>query len=277
MNRPASLSIAIVTYRTPPAMLARALASLERSILEARAAGVLEAVSLFVIDNGTSADDYADVLAGTRDWPPEAGAIEVLHGHGNVGYARANNLVLGRLASDAHLVLNPDVELAPDALRQGLAALAAHREVGLVAPAVFDSQGGRQYLCKRYPSAWVLFLRGFAPRALQRRFEAQLARYEMRDAIGDAFMTGVPLASGCFMLVRTALFEKLGGFDERFFLYFEDYDLSVRLAREASIAYAPDVRIVHHGGEASRKGLRHVAWFTRSAWRFFSRHGWKLV
>ena len=277
MTAPASLSVAIVTYRTAPAMLARALASLERSILEARAAGVLEAVSLFVIDNGTRAEDYASVVDGTRDWPPEAGTIDMLHGHGNVGYARGNNFVLGRLASDVHLVLNPDVELAPEALREGLAALAAHPQVGLVAPAVFDSQGARQYLCKRYPSAWVLFLRGFAPRALQRRFEAQLARYEMRDAIGEAFMTGVPLASGCFMLVRTALFEKLGGFDERFFLYFEDYDLSVRLAREASIAYAPGVRIVHHGGEASRKGLRHVAWFTRSAWRFFSRHGWKLV
>lgn len=277
MSDAPSLSVAIVTYRTPTAMLARALASLERSILEARAAGVLEAVSLFVIDNGTRAGDLAEVVDATRDWPAEAGALEVVHGHGNVGYARANNRVLGRLHSDAHLVLNPDVELAPDALRKGLEALAAHPEVGLLAPAVFDSRGARQYLCKRYPSAWVLFLRGFAPAALQRRFDAELARYEMRDAIGDAFVTGVPLASGCFMLVRTSLFEKVGGFDERFFLYFEDYDLSLRLGREAAIAYAPDVRIVHHGGEASRKGLRHVAWFTRSAWRFFSRHGWKVV
>jgi GT2 family glycosyltransferase len=99
----------------------------------------------------------------------------------------------------------------------------------------------------------------------------------MRDALGSELVTGVPLASGCFMLVRTALLTRLGGFDPRFFMYFEDYDLSVRIGRESEVAYQPRTRIVHHGGEAARKGWRHVAWFARSAWRFFARHGWKIV
>jgi GT2 family glycosyltransferase len=122
----------------------------------------------------------------------------------------------------------------------------------------------------------VLFLRGFAPRSLPRRFRAALDRYEMRDVVGDRFLDDVPLASGCFMLARTPLLAELGGFDPRFFMYFEDYDLSVRLSRRSRIAYVPEVRIVHAGGEASRKGLRHVRWFVSSAWRFFSRHGWRL-
>jgi GT2 family glycosyltransferase len=79
------------------------------------------------------------------------------------------------------------------------------------------------------------------------------------------------------MVLRTALFRRIGGFDPRFFLYFEDYDLSLRVGREAAVAYVPSVRIVHHGGEAARKGRRHVAWFVRSAWRFFATHGWKLA
>jgi GT2 family glycosyltransferase len=79
------------------------------------------------------------------------------------------------------------------------------------------------------------------------------------------------------MLARTALFVKLGGFDPRFFMYFEDYDLSLRMGREAAVAYVPQARIVHHGGEAARKGWRHVAWFVTSAGRFFARHGWKLA
>ena len=78
------------------------------------------------------------------------------------------------------------------------------------------------------------------------------------------------------MLIRTALFTRLGGFDPRFFMYFEDYDLSLRAGRESTVAYIPAARIVHHGGEASRKGLRHVVWFLRSARQFFAIHGWKL-
>jgi GT2 family glycosyltransferase len=275
MSAPARLSVAMVTYRTPAALLARTLDSLARAIHEARTAGELGDVRLFVIDN-SPADAHAHTLDAVRGWPSQAGTLGVLHGHGNLGYGAANNLVRDRLDSDAHLVLNPDVELAPDALRVALATLAAHPEVGLVAPAVYDERGARQYLCKRYPSAWVLFLRGFAPAALRRRGERAIARYEMRDVIGDAYVSDVPLASGCFMLVRTALFRRLGGFDARFFMYFEDYDLSVRLRREARIAYEPRARIVHHGGDASRKGMRHVAWFTASAARFFARHGWKL-
>jgi GT2 family glycosyltransferase len=194
-----------------------------------------------------------------------------------VGYGRANNLALERLASDVHLVMNPDVEVDAHALVAGLRTLDAHPEVGMLAPDVRGDDGARQFLCKRYPSLAVLFLRGFAPGFLRRRFTGALARYEMRDAIGERYLAGVPLASGCFMLVRTPLLRALGGFDARYFMYFEDYDLSLRIAREATIAYEPAVRIVHHGGEAARKGVRHVGYFVASAWRFFSRHGWKLV
>ena len=96
----------------------------------------------------------------------------------------------------------------------------------------------------------------------------------MRDVIGESFLPGVPLASGCFMLARTHLFIQARGFDPRYFMYFEDYDLSLRIGR---VAYVPQARIVHHGGNASAKGLRHRAWFLASAWRFFSRHGWRIV
>jgi GT2 family glycosyltransferase len=68
--------------------------------------------------------------------------------------------------------------------------------------------------------------------------------------------------------------KRLGGFDPRYFLYFEDFDLSLRTPQHARIAYVPSVRIVHHGGGAARKGLRHVRLFLTSAIRFFDQHGW---
>jgi GT2 family glycosyltransferase len=272
----ASLSVAIVTYRCDARLTARALASLAAASRDAIAQGRLREATLHVIDNGpvTSRAALAEALAS---WDGSAGPLELHEGHGNVGYGRANNLVLPRLASDFHLVMNPDVELEPGALAAALDALQSHPEVGLVAPAVRGDDGATQFLCKRYPSVWVLFLRGFAPARLRQRFDSAVAHYEMRDVIGERFVEGVPLASGCFMLVRTPLFKALGGFDPRFFMYFEDYDLSMRLGREAAIAYVPAARIVHHGGEAARKGWRHVAWFARSGWRFFSRHGWKIA
>ncbi len=267
-------SATVVTYRSDFALLERALTSLAQSVAHARAAGLVSAAALFIVDNGP-AESIEGVREAARAFAP-AGRVEVVQGHGNVGYGRANNLVLARLDSDVHLIMNPDVELAPDALSAGLAALAADPGLGVVAPAVRGADGARQYLCKRYPSVWVLFLRGFAPPAVRRRFATALDAYEMRDLDPERAFAPVPLASGCFMLVRTALFARHRGFDPRFFMYFEDYDLSLRVGREAKVAYVPQARIVHHGGEASRKGVRHIAWFLRSAWRFFATHGWKM-
>ena len=269
-----TLSAAIVTYRPDARLFGRALASLAAAILEARKSGELAEARLVVIDNGPAEAQRA-VVEALAAWPEEAGTYELVAGHGNVGYGRANNLALARVRSEFHLILNPAVELDPSALREALRAAREHPEVGLVAPAVFGDDGERQYLCKRYPSVWVLFLRGFAPSFLRRRFQRSLDHYEMRDAIAERFVPDIPLASGCFMAIRTPLFERLGGFDARYFMYFEDYDLSLRLAPHAALAYAPEARIVHHGGNASAKGLRHVAWFLGSAWRFFSRHGWR--
>lgn len=273
---PVALSVAIVTYRTPTALLEAALRSLAASAEAARAAGLLGALTVHVIDN-TEGDGSPGTRRALTAWPASCGLLELNAGHGNLGYGRGNNLVLERLRSDLHLIMNPDVELAPESLAAALAAMRDHPEVGLLAPDVRGPDGERQYLCKRYPSVWVLFLRGFAPDALRRRHRARIERYEMRDAVGGRFLPGVPLASGCFMLVRTAFFREVGGFDPRYFMYFEDFDLSMRLARRTVLAYVPQVRIVHRGGEVSRKGLRHVAWFVESACRFFTRHGWKLA
>jgi len=272
---PARLSVAVVTYEPDLALLERCLRSLAAAVKVARDRGLASNASLFVVDNDRSTP--ADLPGVAVQAFGDAGPVELIQGHGNVGYGRANNLALPRLDSDLHLVMNPDVELAPDALAAALRVLRSQPDVGLVVPAVRSPDDGPQYLCKRYPSVWVLFLRGFAPAFLRRRFARTLADYEMRDAIGGEPVRGVPLASGCFMLLRTPLLVRLGGFDPRYFMYFEDYDLSLRVGRRASVAYVPSARIVHHGGEASHKGPRHVLWFVTSAFRFFARHGWKLA
>ena len=102
-----------------------------------------------------------------------------------------------------------------------------------------------------------------------------MARYEMQDLIGEQVVWDPPLVSGAFMLFRSEVLRRLGGFDPDFFLYFEDYDLSLRAARLTRLAYVPAVRVVHHGGHAARKGLHHIRLFVSGAARFFNKHGWR--
>lgn len=269
----ASVSATIVAYQTDARILECALRSLACAVQEARAAGLLGTMTLFLVDN-SPAPFRGQAASALAAWPAAAGSASLISGHGNVGYGRANNLVLQRLQSDLHLVMNPDIELEPDVLIEAVRVLDTHPDVRVIAPAVRGTDGTLQYLCKRYPTIWVLFLRSFAPASLRDRFRGAVDTYEMRDLVGEEFLPGVQLASGAFMLLRTAAFIRAGGFDGRYFMYFEDYDLSIRVG---GVAYVPKARIVHHGGHASRKGLRHVAWFVASAWRFFSRHGWRIV
>ena len=188
--------------------------------------------------------------------------------------------MLNGTGGDYQLVLNPDVELASDALVNAIRWLDANPGVVAVAPAVTRPDGAPDFLCKRYPAVLDLLLRGFAPRFVRRLFRKRLERYELRDVIdpaSDKPVRGVPLMSGCCMLVRRKAIDATGGFDPKFFLYFEDYDWSVRLNKIGQTAYLPAFRVVHHGGGAARKGWRHIGWFVRSAFRFYHKHGWRFV
>jgi GT2 family glycosyltransferase len=228
-----------------------------------------------LVDNGPGSG-YRAQLAGLLDSevrPPLRS--QVISGQGNVGFGRGHNLAWRAVEADYHLVLNPDIALAPDAIDKALQYLRANMGVVVLAPEARGRSGERLYLCKRYPSVLDLALRGFAPAALRRSFRARLERYEMRDVLGEQPVKGVPIVSGSFMFCRRPALEALGGFAEEFFLYFEDFDLSLRAGRLGELAWVPSVRIVHYGGEAARKGWRHIWLFARSAITFFNRHGWK--
>ncbi|CAM2141547.1 protein of unknown function [Pararobbsia alpina] len=240
-----------------------------------------ERLRVILIDNGDDLDaDLYRVLT-------ECQQVEViaLRGHGNVGYGAGHNLALPYADGDYHLVLNPDVEVGPDAIERALTFLDKHPAFGLLAPRVRNDSGEVEYLCRQFPSMLTLFVRGFLPQRLRGLFRGRLARYELRDKIGSdgelidpSLETLEPqIVSGCFMFFRTAPLLQVGGFDRRYFLYFEDYDLSLRVREVARIAYVPEVRIVHSGGGAARKGRAHIKMFVASAMRFYARFGWRVL
>jgi GT2 family glycosyltransferase len=277
---PSSLTVSIVTFRPDMALLERCLRQLALAIGTAREDGSVKSVRVALIDNSENPGIAEEVVAlgSTR---LASGGIDVtyLHGHANIGFGTAHNLMLHGTGADYQLVLNPDAELAGDALANAVRWMDAHPQVVAVAPAVTSGTGEPEYLCRRYPAVLDLLLRGFAPRFVRQRFRRRLARYELRDFIlpdAERPVLGVPLLSGCCMLVRRQAIDATGGFDPKFFLYFEDYDWSVRLNRIGPTAYLPSFRVVHHGGGAARKGMRHVYWFARSGARFYRKHGWRF-
>jgi GT2 family glycosyltransferase len=273
---PASLSIAVVTHAPDGRLLARTLASLAEAIACARERGSLGAASLTLVDNGP--EGLAPMLRSLGIAAlARAGGTEfaVISGHGNVGFGRGHNLALAQVSAELHLILNPDVEMDRDALDAVLRFLESHPGVGAVTPAARGTDGTREHLVKAYPSPGVLFVRGFVPRALRGPFRRALDDYELRHLDWDREQSPLTIASGCFLLCRRSALDAVKGFDPGYFLYFEDFDLTLRLSRITTVAYCPQARIVHHGGEASAKGLKHIAWFVASARRFFATHGWR--
>jgi GT2 family glycosyltransferase len=272
------LAVSVVVFHPDLDLLRATLQSLAVSAGQAYSRGLLGRADLWLIDNGSDAPAALDAivsesLAPYADWF----AHHTIRGQGNVGYGSGHDLAISRSTAKWHLVLNPDVVLSPEAVGQGLRFLVSHPGISLLTPHAVDEHGQRQYLCKRYPSALVLALRGFAPASLRRSCRRILDRYEMRELPENQVTKGIPIASGCFMLANGEALRRVGGFSSRYFLYFEDFDLSLRLGRVAPIAYVPQVRIVHTGGEAARKGWAHRRMFIRSAFTFFWRNGWRLV
>jgi GT2 family glycosyltransferase len=279
---PATLTVSIVTYRPDLVLLDRTLRTLAVSLVAAREQELMRAANVVLIDNTGTRASAAAVIRLARDIFHNADVtMNYLHGHANIGYGAAHNLVMHGGNTHYHLVLNPDVELAPDALPIAFRFLGEHAEIGVLVPASRRVDGTREYVCKRYPTVFDLALRGFAPRALRQLFRKRLDHYEMRDLVdrvkGDETISPIPAMSGSFMFVRRKAIEATGGFDPRFFLYFEDFDWSVRLNRVTRTVYVPAVKIVHHGGGAAKKAPRHIGYFVRSAARFFNKHGWKWL
>jgi GT2 family glycosyltransferase len=272
---PLRVSVSMVTFNSSFELLNKTLDGLVRALRYAREQGLAMNMQLLVVDNSLARDYQErarDFVLRRRE--TEFDSVEFWHPGSNIGYGAAHNKALKQAQSDFHIILNPDVELAQDALYKGLGFLAREPEVVIVSPRATDASGKVQYLCKRYPSVFVLTLRAFAPETVKHRFRRLLHDYEIRDAAANGKAADVPLVSGCCMYARTEALRRAGGFSDRFFMYFEDFDLSMRLQTHGRLVYLPSVHIVHHGGYSARKGFRHITMFVHSGWKFFRRHGW---
>jgi GT2 family glycosyltransferase len=200
-------------------------------------------------------------------------AWRVVEAPENPGYGSALNRALREAPGWSYLTLNSDILLGPDALRILADFLHRHPDCGLVGPALTYPDGRPQPSAKRFPSspfalAEVCWLNALFPRnRLVRRFY-----YEDQDLANNPWVDTV---SGAAMFIRGEAFQKVGGFDEGFRMYFEETDLCRRLHDAGyRVAFCPQATAIHwHGASTIQTSVRQVEYYLSYVHYFRKHHG----
>jgi len=265
------VSVVVVSFNTRD-LLRECLATLEE---DAAASGFSH--ETVVVDNA-SRDGSADMVEA------EFPAAKLVRSDVNLGFAGANNRAFA-VARGRHVVLlNSDAFLRPDALALAIARMDAEPEVGLAGGRLVGRDGAWQPSARMFPSLTneLLTLSGLSARYPHSRFFGRPDR-TWADPLEEAEVDWVP---GAFSILRREALERVGAFDERFFLYYEEVDLCRRI-HEAGyhVRYWPEIVVVHVGGESARtvdgaggvseSGAQLTLWRLRSALLYHRKHhGW---
>ena len=253
---------------------------------------------LLLVAYHPSALEVEQLQACLAELPPEVGYAVVVNDHmpgepveqlasgadlflanaDNPGYGRAVNRLVVRLGQLPPYigVLNTDLSWETGTFQHLLGWLQQHPNVNLAVPQILDELGAPQKLCKHHPTVLGMFSRRFLPNGLK---PAWLKRYDRWYVMADKNYQEVfeaPYLSGCCMLMRSEAFCSAGGFDERYFLYLEDADLTRSLARDGRCVHLPVASVVHGWGRGNYRNLRLMAANLTSAWHYFRKWGLAL-
>ena len=191
----------------------------------------------------------------------------------NLGYGKAHNIAIRETAYEQtafHLVMNSDIRVQAEDIDAMHDWMIANPQVGQLMPKVLNPDGSQQYLAKRLPAPLDVFGRRFLPAFLMKH---RNKRYELRDLDLNRPINA-PYLSGCFMMLRTKAVVEAGLFDERFFMYPEDIDLTRRIHRNYLTLYYPAWTIVHDHAQASYKNKHMLRIHIQNMCRYFNKWGW---
>jgi len=193
----------------------------------------------------------------------------------NLGYGKAHNIGIkyGSQIAPYHLVVNPDVTFNDNCIELCLNYLENNKNVGLLIPKTFYPSGRTQIVCNLLPTPFDLILRRFVPGFLNSFFEKNATNYELKSKNLNLPMF-VNNIHGCFLLMPHKVLEKVGLFDEKFFMYLEDTDLSRRISNEFDSIYYPYASIVHSFEKGSYKNRKLLLYHIQSAIYYFTKWGW---
>jgi GT2 family glycosyltransferase len=253
-----SLSIVIVNYNTEK-LLKDCLQSVYAS-----ANGT--SLSIWVVDNRS----HDDSVAMVRSCFPK---VQVIENSCNVGFSKANNLVISRSQSDYILLLNPDTLVIGDAIERMVKFMADNPGVGIAGCKVLNRDGTLQLACRRsIPTPRVAFFRLsglsllFPKSKVMAEYNLTYTNPEQTHEVGAV--------SGAFLMIRKKAVEEIGPLDERFFMYGEELDWCLRAKRAGwAVMYHPAAQIIHYKGESSKHNSRKAAFeFYRAMYLFHRKH-----
>jgi N-acetylglucosaminyl-diphospho-decaprenol L-rhamnosyltransferase len=250
------ISIIIVNYNVK-FFLEQCLCSVRKAIekLDQKNAEV------FVVDNHSS-DGSLEYLEGRFPW------VRFIPNQENLGFAKANNLALGKSIGDYILFLNPDTIMAEDCLKKITGAMDGLSDAGACTIRLVDGRGRYLEESKRgFPSPWFSLCKLSGLTALFPH-SALFARYYLGH-LDPGKINRIDTLPGAFLMLKRSAIEKTGGFDERFFMYGEDIDLSYRIRLAGfNNYYLPISSLIHFKGESTRKDLRQLRYFYSAMIRF---------
>jgi GT2 family glycosyltransferase len=199
--------------------------------------------------------------------------IKYFFNNKNLGFGPGHNLAFKNrsVLSKYHLIINPDIKMDRSTLKVLVNYLEENEDVGIVMPKVLYPSGEIQHLCKLLPTPVDLFVRRFIPLSFLKDYIN--SKYILSD-IPQNLAVQVPLLSGCFLLIRSEIFESIGGFDERFPLYMEDFDLVRRVGEISKVIYYPLAKVTHGYQRGSYKRFKLLVLHIYSACKYFNKWGW---
>lgn len=203
------------------------------------------AYQIYICDN-CSTDNTVAVIK--RNFPN----VILLENKVNNGFGCAHNQIIAQIESQYHVIINPDILITSDVIADLVAFLEQEHTIGVVTPKVLCADGSVQRLPKRNPKIKYLLARRINVAFLERYRK----EYEMQDCDLSACID-IEFATGCFLFVRTNLLKKVGGFDERYFLYFEDADLTREIRKFARAVYNPTITVCHLWQRAGAKEFKY--------------------
>lgn len=236
------LSVVIVSYRC---------AQLLRECLDSLGTNRVDVdMEVLVVDNASD-DGTAEAALG-YPWVHTEVLAE------NIGFAKANNRAMDRSRGRAVLVLNPDTVVPAGALRACLDKLWMEPDIGVLTPRLVDRNGYMDRRCRRgFPTLWSSFCYFTT---LDRIIPGPRARWYSMGHLPENEAADVESVSGAFMLMPADAMRRVGGFDEQFFMYAEDIDLSLRFVEAGyRVHYWPTVNVVHVGAGSNVAGQRPPA------------------
>lgn len=202
------------------------------------------------------------------------GRVAYIYNPSNPGFGAAHNMAIQKAivqGSKYHFVVNPDIYFKEDVIAPMLNFIDKDKSIGMIMPQILNADGTVQNLPKLLPSPLNILLRKLKkPNFIYQPF---IKKYELRFVLQNQIYEA-PILSGCFTLLNLAAIQKIGMYDDHYFMYFEDWDLSRRMNQFFKTIYFPVVSVYHGYESGANKNPRLFKIFVNSAITYFNKWGW---